>query len=55
MKFHLKIINVSIFLCIDRPLLRMSISDTDINFNQKKDDKKELSVIISSFDACVYE
>ncbi|CAD8204171.1 unnamed protein product [Paramecium pentaurelia] len=55
LKFKLKIINISIFLCLHRPLIRLSIVDSNIEFNMKKDDKKELVIQISSFNSCVYE
>ncbi|CAK64571.1 unnamed protein product (macronuclear) [Paramecium tetraurelia] len=55
LKFKLKIVNISIFLCLHRPLIRLSIVDSNIEFNMKKDDKKELIIQISSFNSCVYE
>ncbi|CAD8126178.1 unnamed protein product [Paramecium sonneborni] len=54
-KFKLKIINISIFLCLDRPLIRLSIEDSNIEYNLKRDDKMELLIQISSFNSCIYE
>ncbi|CAK68476.1 unnamed protein product (macronuclear) [Paramecium tetraurelia] len=54
-KLKLKIINVSIFLCLHRPLIRLSIVDSNIEFKMKRDGKKEIVINISSFNSCVYE
>lgn len=42
LKFNLKINNISIFLCLDRPLMRLSIVESKVIFNMKKDNKKEI-------------
>lgn len=43
MKFSLTATNLSVFICNENiPLMRVSIVDMHIQFNMRKDDKKEL-------------